>query len=72
MYEFSSQAAIDFYYFNDSVSFIEKLVYHGIVDPQEYSLDRLASPRSKQLVIEDIVVYTPTTEEIIIEDMIEG
>ena len=72
MYEFSSEAAINFYYFNESVSFIEKLVYQHIVDHQEYSLDRLASPHSKKLVIEDIVVYTPTNEEITIKDMIEG
>ncbi len=72
MYEFSSEAAIDFYFFNESVSFIEKLVYQHIVDPQEYSLDRLASHHSKKLVIEDIVVYTHTNEEITIKDMIEG
>lgn len=72
MYEFSSEAAINFYFFNDSVSFIENLGYQHIVDPEEYNLDRLASPNSKYLVIEDIVVYTPTTEEIKIKDMIEG
>lgn len=72
MYEFSSQAAIDFYYFDKSKDFIEELQYQGIVDPQEYSLPRLASFNSKQLVIEDIVVHIPISKNLEVKDYIEG